>query len=359
MFKAFRFFLTLLFPPLILALIGAWWLVSYLDTPLKLKQEHDLFQLNAGMGLSAVADKAAAEGLLEYPAALKIYARLQPEQALLRTGEYRLESGMTIREWLSKMQRGEVVSYQITLVEGWTLAQVIALLNANDKLQPVTNKNASDKTDLRADEGLWAQLGLQAPEVVFPEGWFFPDTYQFHRGENAVQLLRRAHERMQQILDEEWAARAPDLPYKNRYDALIMASIIEKETGLASEREQIAGVFVRRLQKKMRLQTDPTVIYGMGDSYKGNLRSADLRNANNPYNTYQHFQLPPTPIALPGREAIHAALHPAEGSALYFVARGDGSHQFSATLAEHQAAVRKYQITQRRQSYRSAPEANK
>jgi UPF0755 protein len=184
------------------------------------------------------------------------------------------------------------------------------------------------------------------------EGQFLPDTYHFPKNLTDVEFLKRAYSAMQTVLKEEWDNRAVGLSYKNSYEALIMASIIEKETGQASEREQISGVFVRRLEKRMRLQTDPTVIYGMGDKYKGNIRKRDLLR-DTPYNTYRRHGLPPTPIALPGRDAIHAALHPAESDALYFVARGDGSHQFSATLKEHNNAVIKYQLKGRVRSFSS------
>ena len=186
------------------------------------------------------------------------------------------------------------------------------------------------------------------------EGLFFPDSYQFERGASDWDVLSRAHAAMTVILEEEWQGREEELPYKNAYEALIMASIVERETGQPAEREEIAGVFVRRMNKGMRLQTDPTVIYGLGETFDGNLRREHLRDDNNVYNTYRHKGLPPTPIALPGRAAIHAALHPNQGASLYFVAKGDGGHYFSESLAEHQAAVRKYQL-QRRQDYRSSP----
>jgi UPF0755 protein len=192
---------------------------------------------------------------------------------------------------------------------------------------------------------------------VSAEGLFFPDSYRYERGDSDWELLQRAHSALQSVLTQEWAQRAAELPYETPYEALIMASIIEKETGAPEEREQIAGVFVRRLQQGMRLQTDPTVIYGLGESFDGNLLRTHLKDAGNPYNSYRHRGLPPSPIALPGRAAIHAALHPAPGDAMYFVATGDGRHVFSATLAEHQRAVRKYQL-RRKKDYRSSPENN-
>ncbi len=351
MFKLLRYLAAIFFPVLLMVLIAGWWLGAYLDRPLVIVEDDLIFQLKPGMGVSSAADEAASKGMLQYPLALKIYARLQPEQTLLRAGEYRLTKGISIRQWLVQMQQGEVIAYHTTLVEGWTLAQAIKHLLGNEVLsQPEAGLASAE---------LWSVLNIQPPEEKLPEGWFFPDTYQFHRGDSVLDILRRSHQRMLNVLDDEWRQRAPDLPYETRYDALIMASIIEKETGVAGERQQIAGVFVRRLQKNMRLQTDPTVIYGMGEAYRGNLRRSDLRNGDNPYNTYQHKGLPPTPIALPGRASIHAALHPDAGDALYFVARGDGSHQFSKTLQEHEAAVRKYQILQRNKNYRSSPGGNR
>ena len=196
-------------------------------------------------------------------------------------------------------------------------------------------------------------LELVAP-IGQPEGFFFPDSYHYARGATDWDIVQRAHAQMRAILEQEWQGRAEDLPYETPYEALIMASIIERETGLPAEREEIAGVFVRRLLLGMRLQTDPTVIYGLGSNFDGNLKRKHLADKGNPYNSYRHSGLPPTPIALPGRADIHAALHPAAGDTLYFVARGDGGHVFSATLAEHEQAVRKYQL-RRKKNYRSSP----
>jgi UPF0755 protein len=191
-------------------------------------------------------------------------------------------------------------------------------------------------------EELRQLLGLERYKNI--EGLIFPDTYRYHKNMPALELLRHSHARLSDILDQEWRMRKPDLPYKTPYEALILASIIEKETALKKEQPRVAGVLVRRLQKRMRLAADPTVIYGIGDAFKGNLRRRHLRDASNPYNTYKHRGLPPTPIALVSRSALHAALHPADESALYFVARGDGSHVFSDTLEEHEEQVRRYQL---------------
>ncbi len=273
---------------------------------------------------------------------LRLTWRLQGYVQPLHTGEYQLEPGMTVAQLLEKWRTGDILQHRVTLVEGWNFQQVRAALARQEKLEQTLGE-ASNSDIMR-------ELG-QAN--VHPEGRFFPDTYNFVRGQSDLDILRQANQRLQQVLAEEWAERADDLPYKNSDEALIMASIIEKETGVAHEREEISGVFNRRLNIGMLLQTDPTVIYGMGDNYTGKITRADLRRPT-PYNTYVIAGLPPTPIAMVGREAIYAALHPKAGKSLYFVARGDGSHVFSNTLAEHNKAVREYQI-KRRADYRSSP----
>jgi UPF0755 protein len=227
---------------------------------------------------------------------------------------------------------GDVIRYTLTIPEGWTFDQMLAAIRTQGKLRQTLT--ATD------DEGVMRQLGYPGQH---PEGRFFPDTYEFVAGTTDTSLLQRAYEEMQRHLEEEWRDRAPGLPLDTPYQALILASIVEKETGNPAERARIAGVFVRRLQKNIRLQTDPTVIYGLGAAFDGNLRRRDL-TTDSPYNTYMRAGLPPTPIALPGLAALHAALHPAAGDELYFVSRGDGSHHFSASLDEHVAAVRNYQL---------------
>jgi UPF0755 protein len=231
---------------------------------------------------------------------------------------------------LGRITSGQVVQHPVTLVEGWTFRQAINAIDAQGRY--------SGALSGLTDEELMAELGYPGE---YPEGRLFPDTYRFPRDTPRLAVLRRAFERMEQVLAEEWESRSDGLPLDTPYEALILASIIEKETGAAWERPEIAGVFVRRLRKGMRLQTDPTVIYGMGERYEGRIRRADLREAT-PYNTYVIDGLPPTPIALPGRAAINAALNPADGDSLYFVSRGDGTHVFSATLDEHNRAVRRY-----------------
>ena len=260
----------------------------------------------------------------------------------LHVGEYRLSPGDSLMVLLQRLQRGEVLQRSFTLVDGWNMREVRrALQQAPGLVQTLTGLS---------DDDIMQRLGK--PEW-HAEGWFAPDTYFYTAGTSDLDILSRAFERQQKLLDQYWPDRATGLPYTEPYDALIMASIVEKETGVASERQQIAGVFVQRLLRGMRLQTDPTVIYGMGDRYHGNIRRKDLLTPT-PYNTYTIRGLPPTPIAMPGDQAIYAALHPADTDALYFVARGDGTHQFSSSLEEHEKAVREYQL-KRRQDYRSAP----
>lgn len=264
-----------------------------------------------------------------------LYWRLLAEQmhvaGRLHAGEYALTAGMTPRQLLDNMAHNKVMQHDFTIVDGWTFHQVLASLAHADKL-----KHECAGLD---DAQIMQKIGA-AGEM--PEGRFLPETYAYVRGDSDLAILKRAHAAMVKTLAELWPGRTPDLPLASPYDALILASIVEKETGRADERAKIAGVFVRRLQKHMLLQTDPSVIYGMGTDYAGNIRRSDLVT-DTPYNTYTRPGLPPTPIAMPGRPAIEAALHPADGTALYFVSRGDGSHVFSSTLREHNRNVDCYQ----------------
>jgi UPF0755 protein len=250
----------------------------------------------------------------------------------LHAGEYLLRTGMTPRDLIGDMANGKVMQRNFTIVDGWSFADLRRALAATDTL-------SHDSAGLDNDE-LMKRLGNEGEH---PEGRFLPETYAYVKGDADSSILKRAHAAMSKTLDAAWASRAPDLPLATSYEALILASIVEKETGRADERPRIAGVFIRRLQLRMLLQTDPSVIYGMGDSYVGNIHKSDL-TTDTPYNTYTRVGLPPTPIALPGRAAIQAALHPVEGKDLYFVARGDGSHVFSANLDDHNRAVACYQL---------------
>lgn len=314
---------------------------QWLHAPMALDSSGMAYELKRGRSLSHVVEELGAKGVLKHPRILLYFARLT-DQVQVRAGEYEIASGTSPVQLLEQLNRGEVVEYSVTLIEGWTFAQAVEALSEAPRLQSQLQGKTQEE-----------QLALLGLPIEHPEGWFFPDTYHYISGASDVDVLRRSYQVMRQTLDELWAGRAPDLPYKSPYDALIMASIVERETGAAWERQKIAGVFVRRLERGMRLQTDPTVIYGMGSNYQGRISRADLRRPT-PYNTYVIDGLPPTPIALPGRESIYASLHPEPGSAIYFVARGDGTHSFSATLDEHNEAVRRYQL-RRSQDYRSTP----
>ena len=327
---------------LVLALaLAGWSLRSALDQPLKLESER-LIEVVPGDTPGGLLNRLEGEGVLDGAFWLRLYWRFNLPGQALHSGEYRLTSQQSARDLLELWRRGEVVQYSLTLVEGWSFRQVRAALVRQEKLE-------HRLADLD-DKALMDRLGLAG---VSPEGRFFPDTYRYVRGMSDLDLLKQASARLDQVLGEEWARRADGLPYRKPYDALIMASMVEKETGVAEERGQIAGVFVRRLRSGMRLQTDPTVIFGLGERYNGNLTRAHLQQPT-PYNTYVIDGMPPTPIALAGREAIHAALNPVAGKSLYFVARGDGSHVFSETLEQHNRAVREYQL-KRRADYRSSP----
>ena len=315
-------------------LAGALWrdYRCFLSMPIQVGEERVLFDVPRGTSLRTLAKRLHEQGLIEHPTYFIALAYLQGDQGRLKAGEYALTRDMTPPRVLELLTSGRVVEYSLTLVEGWTFRQALAALDSHE----VFGRGA--KLSELSDAEIMAQLGRPDEH---PEGLFFPDTYRFPRQTSALDILKRSLARMDRILAEEWEKRAPNLPISTPYEALILASIIEKETGLASERGRISGVFTRRLQRGMRLQTDPTVIYGMGERYDGNIRRADLREAT-PYNTYVINGLPPTPIALVGREAIRAALNPEAGEELYFVAKGDGSHVFSRTLDEHNQAVRRY-----------------
>ncbi len=253
-------------------------------------------------------------------------------QTAVQSGEYRVAPGETPWTLLDRLTRGDVVRHRFLIVEGSTVAAVLEELQADRRIEydlaGVARGDLMDRLDLGPGD---------------PEGRFFPDTYQFKRGHKASSLLRRANHRMNTVLEECWAGRTEETALETPHEALILASIIEKETGLAEDRPRVAGVFVRRLAKGWRLQSDPTVIYGLRSAFDGNLTRAHLADADNKHNTYRHHGLPPTPIALPGRAAIEAALHPADGEELYFVSRGDGSSEFSTELEDHNRAVRRYQ----------------
>ncbi|OPA99367.1 aminodeoxychorismate lyase [Pseudomonas fluorescens] len=320
---------------------SAWKLDSALKQPLNLTGEQ-LLDVPAGATPTGTFNRLENDGVLDDAFWLRLYWRFNLDGQPLHSGEYRMTPGLTAEGLIGLWQRGEVVQYSLTLVEGWNFRQVRAALAKHEKIvQTLSGLTDSEVMDKLGHPG------------VHPEGRFFPDTYRFVRGMTDVDFLKKAYNRLDDVLAQEWSKRAADAPYTDPYQALIMASLVEKETGVPEERGQIAGVFVRRLKIGMLLQTDPTVIYGLGERYNGKLTRAHLKEAN-PYNTYMIAGLPPTPIAMVGREAIHAALNPVAGSSLYFVARGDGSHIFSDDLDAHNAAVREFQL-KRRADYRSSP----
>ena len=314
---------------------------NYLNTPLNITAEK-IYELKKGSNFNSVIKTLEEEGYISSPLYLKLHARQQKLANKMKAGEYLLKPGITPPQLLQILTSGRSINYQFTIVEGSTFKQVKDSISDNKYLK-------DDVSDL-TNESILKALGS---EYSHPEGLFLAETYSFSKGGSALAVLKRSHGMLKSSLDAAWQSRQEKLPYKTAYEALIMASIVEKETARADERPVIAGVFTRRLDKRMKLQTDPTVIYGMGDRYKGNIRRSDLRKPT-AYNTYVIPALPPTPIAMVGREAIQAALNPTDGKALFFVAKGDGSHYFSATLREHNNAVKKYQLT-RRKDYRSSP----
>jgi len=320
---------------LLASLTLGWFWIGYrtfLETPLHVPEEGMVLQVEKGTNLRQLGRQLEQRGVLQNGDMLYWHARWRELASKIRAGEFQVPAGTTPDGLLDILISGKTISYTLTLVEGWNFGQVLAAVGNDPVLQHV----------ISAQKPAEVMRELGYPDI-HPEGQFFPDTYAFPRGTTDRDFLKRAYRRMQQQLAEAWAGRADDIEVKSPQEALILASIVEKETGVPRERPEIAGVFTRRLKHGMKLQTDPTVIYGMGERYQGNIRRSDLLE-DTPYNTYVHTGLPPTPICMPGREAIDAVLHPAPGKALYFVANGDGSHVFSDTLKQHNAAVQKYQL---------------
>jgi UPF0755 protein len=316
--------------------IAGWWAWHQLDAPGPTHEEV-VVEVPAGMPLARIASRLEEAGVLRHPRLFEWYGRSSGTAGSVRAGEYRIPAGSTPREIMARLVSGEVVLHSLTIVEGWNFGQMRAAIARHPALR-------STLEDVPADE-IMTRLGREGEH---PEGWFLPETYRFPRDTTDLEILRIAHEGMQRALDAAWAQRQENLPIKSPYEALILASIIEKETGVPDERREIAGVFTRRLERGMRLQTDPTVIYGLGPEFEGRLRRVHLQG-DTPYNTYTRGGLPPTPIAMPGRASLLAAVQPKEGRTLYFVATGypDGSHRFSETLEEHNRAVQRYLATMR------------
>ena len=306
-----------------------WW-----RSPLAVAEPATL-RVASGGTASSLAAQLQRTGLIDHPRLLSWILRLKGDAKRLRAGEYAVAPGDTLAELMARIVQGAVVSHAFRILEGSRIAEVLAALQAEPRLRRTLDKDHP--------QTLLADLGLDVGTRPHGEGWFFPDTYHFSRDDEDRALLLRAHARMLAELDSVWARRAARLPYQTPYEVLIAASLIEKETSRAEDRAHVSQVLAARLRRNMRLQVDPAVIYGLGDAYDRNLTRADLRRPT-PYNTYVHKGLPPTPIALPGRAALQAAVHPSGAPYLYFVARGDGSSHFSETLEEHNAAVRKYQL---------------
>ena len=371
LFNLLKALIFLAFLTIAAAAGGLWW---YSGQALSLGADAVDFTVNPGSSMRAAA-RQAAQVLPVHADLLVLLARVQGRDTQIKAGSYEIENGITPLALIDKLTRGDVTMQELSIPEGWTFRQFRAALDAHAGVQHATQgmsdaavlaqvaatttgaaeggaaARATSGATSAATPGASAASGNAAAQIAsasagavptHPEGWFFPDTYLFAKGSKDIDILRRAHRAMKKRLAAEWERRAPGVPYANAYEALIMASIVEKETGQANERPQIAGVFVNRLRRGMLLQTDPTIIYGLGETFDGNLRKRDLQT-DGPYNTYTRGGLPPTPIALPGLAAIQAALKPAPTQALFFVARGDGSHEFSATLDAHNRAVNKYQ----------------
>ena len=327
-----RLFLLIAF----LGIVSLAWMLYFASMPIPMRATSVEIDLKAGSSLRSVGQQLVDQGVLREPWSFVLLVRLLGAAGSIKAGNYLIDRGVTPYDLYVIFTKGNSTQASITLIEGWNFKQIRAALDKNEDVRHMTMAYT--------DQQILAQIGATE---THPEGLFFPDTYYFSRGASDLDVLKRAYQTMQAKLEKAWQGRASGLPYDSAYEALTMASIVEKETGKASERPEIAGVFLNRLRIGMRLQTDPTVIYGMGERFDGNLRKIDLM-ADSRYNTYTRAGLPPTPIAMPSLGAIEAALHPAKTRAFYFVGKGDGSHAFSATLAEHNRAVVKYQLRKSR-----------
>ena len=324
---------------LLSSFIGGWIMMDYkqfVANPLPLSGQGYHYIMPPGTSFKRFAEDLNQAGVVPHPLYFRWLALFEGKAHAVKAGEYLFTVGLTPPQLLDQVVSGAVVQHTLTIVEGWSFAQLLEALQQQGAIE--------HKLSGLSKAQIMERLNHPGQH---PEGRFLPDTYHFPLGTTDIAFLQRTYQAMDARLAEEWGKRDQGLPYKAPYEALIMASIIEKETGLPEERPEIAGVFIRRLARGMRLQTDPTVIYALGERFDGNLRRQDL-SFDSPYNTYMHIGLPPTPIALPGLASIHAALHPAPGQAIYFVARGDGRHEFSATLAAHNKAVQRYQIDNHR-----------
>lgn len=313
-------------------LIGVYqWFFAMSLSPLTETPKQQIVTIAAGSTLSGIGRQLHDAGLMDYPIIFNAVVRLSQKESKLRAGDFRIDTTWHYQELLDHLIKDPEIQYSITIIEGMTLKEAMKQIQSHEKI-----KRSLSDGDVNALKPL---LGVEQ----YPEGMLLPDTYFIRAGVNETELYRRAHVALNDVLQREWARRSENLPFTSVYQALVAASVVEKETGKTQERPLIAAVIVNRLKKGMPLQMDPTVIYGLGDRFDGNIRKKDLSDPS-PYNTYTHKGLPPTPIALASAESIYAVLHPASSDALYFVARGDGSHQFSSTLEAHNAAVKQFQL---------------
>ncbi len=311
---------------------------DYANKPLSSSGKEVQLVIEPGMHFRQITQQLVERGLVAEKLPWKIFGRLSGASNSIKAGEYTLRANLSPVQLLNKLIKGETIQFGLTVIEGWTFKQLWEEVNKHEKIK----QTAATRDEL-----------LELLELnQHPEGWFYPDTYHFPAGTSNVEFFQRAHDYMEKVLEEEWSNRPKDTPLQSAEEALTLASIIEKETSVDDERNLVAAVFITRLKRGMRLQTDPTVIYGMGDAYDGNIRRKDLK-ADTPYNTYVHKGLPPTPIALPGRASIAAALHPADTEVLFFVSKGDGTHHFSKTYDEHREAVIKYQLGGKKDKYQA------
>ena len=331
-----RLFVWSILAAILVVSILVFQLLRFQHGNIALPQQPTIFLIKSGSNIKSIAQDLSMQKIIDDPWLFILLAKVKGVETSVRAGEYEIKVEMTAEELLEKFTQGSAIQYSFTVIEGWSFRQMLAAILDD----PVIEYTLGDKTD----EEIMNLLGYPDQH---PEGLFFPDTYRFPKGTSDIDFLRRAYQVMQKHLAREWNQRDSGLSLQSSYEALILASIIEKETGAGFERPLISGVFIQRLKKNMRLQTDPTIIYGLGENFDGDIRFRDLKK-DTPYNTYLHAGLTPTPIALPGLEAIRAALHPAKSEALYFVSKGDGTHHFSATLEEHNAAVKRYQLKGRK-----------
>ena len=321
---------------LLLISILVFQLLRFQHSIVNIPEGDNIFLIKPGSSIKTIAQQLTQQKIIEDPWLFILLAKLKGDETRVRAGEYEIVTDQTADDLLDTFTKGSAIQYSFTVIEGWSFRQMLGAIGQD----PIIESTLGGKSD----QEIMQILGH--PER-HPEGLFFPDTYRFPKGTTDVDFLHRAFQVMENHLQREWSQRDSDLPLESSYEALILASIIEKETGVGFERPLISGVFTQRLKKNMRLQTDPTIIYGLGESFDGNIRFRDLRK-DTPYNTYLHAGLTPTPIALPGLEAIRASLHPAKTDALYFVSKGDGTHHFSATLEQHNAAVKRYQLNRKK-----------